>query len=56
VYFGDVPKAFTDYIRPIIKPSSTLSFSIKSATFLAASSLTVLTVSEQNFKRIGTTY
>lgn len=56
VYLGEVPKAFTDSIRPIISPSSMLSFSMKSATFLAAYSRTVLTESEQNLSRMGTTY
>lgn len=56
VYFGDVPNAFTDSTKTSRSPSSTLSFSTKSATRRAAPYLTVLTESEQNLRRIGMTY
>jgi hypothetical protein len=56
VYFGEVPKAFTDSTKTSRSPSSTLSFSTKSATLRAAPYLTVLTESEQNLRRIGMTY
>ena len=56
VYFGDVPKAFTDSTKTSRSPSSTLSFSTKSATLRAAPYLTVLAYIFEEFDLVDAQY